>query len=581
MMDKKLDTLEDEVGRITEVLGAERQALWTVLRASTLHKLEYWLGTVHPSLMTGAASRMDSLLLRLLECSTGATIPQAAPPRLQGAGEWPGFETIIDIPVDGLRGKSFQWWVSQIPIKLGGLGVRLQTSLSPMSYLGSVEKCLPSFANSNLSHLYAEGEPDPRKWSLLVESGSKLGAEFTMAWNTVRGEAVQCCNFLGEALPEVFSPTAEGFGQGAVSGSRQKMVESRELLLAATLGKGLSQYVDQSAMAVKAWKNRDKISTAFLLELPGPHNSWPSAEWSEALCLILSLPSNACISTRNLGQPIGNRFVDLYGCEVLCATLPGGSWTRRHDRVKVCLSSLAVYCGLGFVCEPYSLFSAHLQQRPLNRVQAHQARQALRPDFLFQLKSPTGDVEQVIADVKPISLGNKSYYKPGFGGNKAVTLRASQLQGEYRRGALKVDRELGHPDGNGPTVRKLESYPPVLDLVCGAYGETSDGVKKLLDRLAESRVNSLGLRTGSLEAGKELSLVTSYLRRRLSSSIMRANVKCLLERLVMVGEGQGQAGRRRLWARREEEQARLEREAQWHERLTGRNLSRRGDFPSL
>ena len=116
MMDKKLDTLEDEVGRITEVLGAERQALWTVLRASTLHKLEYWLGTVHPSLMTGAASRMDRLLLRLLECSTGATIPQAAPPRLQGAGEWPGFETIIDIPVDGLRGKSFQWWVSQIPI---------------------------------------------------------------------------------------------------------------------------------------------------------------------------------------------------------------------------------------------------------------------------------------------------------------------------------------------------------------------------------------------------------------------------------------------------------------------------------
>ena len=133
---------------------------------------------------------------------------------------------------------------------------------------------------------------------------------------------MQCCNFLGEALPEVFSPTAEGFGQGAVSGSRQKMVESRELLLAATLGKGLGQYVDQSAMAVKAWKNRDKISTAFLLELPGPHNSWPSAEWSEALCLILSLPSNACISTRNLGQPIGERYVDMFGCEVLCATLP-------------------------------------------------------------------------------------------------------------------------------------------------------------------------------------------------------------------------------------------------------------------
>ena len=48
---------------------------------------------------------------------------------------------------------------------------------------------------------------------------------------------------------------------------------------------------------------------------------------------------------------------------------------------------------------------------------------------------------------------------------------------------------------------------------------------------------------------------------------MRANVKCLLERLVMVGEGQGQAGKRRQWARREEEQARLEREAQWLEKV--------------
>ena len=49
----------------------------------------------------------------------------------------------------------------------------------------------------------------------------------------------------------------------------------------------------------------------------------------------------------------------------------------------------------------------------------------------------------------------------------------------------------------------------------------------------------------------------------------------------MVGEGQGQAGKRRQWARREEERARLDREAQWLERVTGKNLSRRGDFPSL
>ena len=356
------------------------------------------------------------------------------------------------------------------------------------------------------------------------------------------------------------------------------MLESRELLLAGAMGKALSLYENQGAMAIKSFKNRDKISTAFLLELPGPNNQWTSAEWGEAICLLLGLPSNSCRDLRNLGQPIGNRFVDLYGCEVLCATLPGGSWTRRHDRVKSAISSLAVFCGISFVCEPYALFSAHLPQQPLHRLQAHQARQALRPDFLFHLKTLTGDVEQVIADVKTISLGNKTLYKPGFGGNKAVQLRAASLPGEYRRTALAMDRELGHQDDQGPTIRKLQRYPPVLDLVCGAYGEVSDGVKRLLDCMAESRILSLGLRKGTIEASKELSILTGYLRRRLSTAIMRANVKCLLERLVMVGEGQGQAGKRRQWARREEERARWDRQAQWLMRTTGRPLARRGDF---
>ena len=190
-------------------------------------------------------------------------------------------------------------------------------------------------------------------------------------------------------------------------------------------------------------------------------------------------------------------------------------------------------------------------------------------------------MEQTIADVKTISLGNKKFYKPGIVGDMAVDLRAAELGGEYRRGALKVDRELGFPDGNGPTLRKLQSYPPVLDLCFGAYGETSEGEKGLLDKMAEARAKSSGLRKGSPESAKEIELVTGYLRRRLSSAVMRANVKCLLERIVLVGEGQGQAGKRRQWARAEEERARLEREAQWLVKVTGKNLARRGDFPSL
>ena len=103
-------------------------------------------------------------------------------------------------------------------------------------------------------------------------------------------------------------------------------------------------------------------------------------------------------------------------------------------------------------------------------------------------------------------------------------------------------------------------------------------MKKLLCNFSKSRLRSQGLRKGSPEAEKELGLVTGYLRRRLSTAVIKANVQCLLERTVMVGEGIGQAGKRRQWARQEEERARLDREAQWLERVTGRSLWRGGDF---
>ena len=105
---------------------------------------------------------------------------------------------------------------------------------------------------------------------------------------------------------------------------------------------------------------------AFLLDLPGPHNNWSSGEWGEAMSLILALPSNSC--KEFLGQKIGDRVVDNWGAEVSYATVPGGSFIRRHDRIKSCISSLTTYCGMDFICEPQSIFTAHIPQRPLNQV---------------------------------------------------------------------------------------------------------------------------------------------------------------------------------------------------------------------
>ena len=99
--------------------------------------------------------------------------------------------------------------------------------------------------------------------------------------------------------------------------------------------------------------------------------------------------------------------------------------------------------------------------------------------------------------IKTVSFGNKTFYKPGMQGNTAVQLRAARIGGEYQRTATKVDQELGFADGGGPTLRKLQSFPPVLDLVFGAYGECSDGVKSMLDSFGDSRLRTQGLAKGT------------------------------------------------------------------------------------
>ena len=118
----------------------------------------------------------------------------------------------------------------------------------------------------------------------------------------------------------------------------------------------------------------------------------------------------------------------------------------------------------------------------------------------------------------------------------------------------------------------------MLDLVFGAYGETSEGVKSLLDTLVEARMKKLGLAKRTPAVGKEAVWTKGYLWQRLSSVSTKANVSCLLERLIQVDEGGGQGRKRRQWALMEEERGRLDRESQWLAKLTGGRIIKIGAF---
>ena len=163
---------------------------------------------------------------------------------------------------------------------------------------------------------------------------------------------------------------------------------------------------------------------------------------------------------------------------------------------------------------------------------------------------------------------------------RAVDRRANLLSGEYRKKARDVDRQyVGTPEGEvGPVERKLEQYGDLQGLVVGAFGEGSEDLHNLVQVLAESRVEAIGLARGRPGSDMELGVVVGQVRRRLSVASISAQAECLLARLSYVGEGGVQAGRRRHWVAREEESMRREREAQYLGRVLKRRLVQRGKF---
>jgi hypothetical protein len=61
-----------------------------------------------------------------------------------------------------------------------------------------------------------------------------------------------------------------------------KFLEAREMTRAKLLIKALEQFRPQKARPVWSWRQRDKLSTAWLLALPLPHTALSNDEFSEA-----------------------------------------------------------------------------------------------------------------------------------------------------------------------------------------------------------------------------------------------------------------------------------------------------------
>ena len=301
MLEEKMIDVTKSAKNSIEVLGDERQSLWTVVRLSLSQQLDYWLQLCYPSNVQAAAMKMDSIMWKTLEVTADSSIP-----RMQ-SDEHPEGVTLISIP--GVPEHSYQDWVVRQPVRLGGFGLRCQKDLSPAAFIGAAEQVLPSFVGTKgicpqLAHLLGTMEDSQQRWRLLLASGCRTERELQNAWEVLQSEALTLSQYLDLDLDVPLAVPAEGIGEGRVDGSTRKLViEQRETLRGSALTKALKNHPNQGLRPVRIWPQMDKLSTSWLLALPGPNNGLTSPIFSQEICANLGLSSPAC--SDKIGQRIG------------------------------------------------------------------------------------------------------------------------------------------------------------------------------------------------------------------------------------------------------------------------------------
>ena len=177
---------------------------------------------------------------------------------------------------------------------------------------------------------------------------------------------------------------------------------------------------------------------------------------------------------------------------------------------------------------------------------------------------------------------------------RAVDRRADLLTSEYQTKARQKDWEFcgtprpaqarpGDPQPVrqlGPVETKLNTFGRVQGWVFGAWGEASEDVHALVQRLAKARLERLDtlptVRRRQVSRTAMLSALVGDVRRQLSLQAVRQQARLLIDRMATVGNGTGPAAQRRDWAVELEAAASRRRRAHEVSRRQERNIVRHG-----
>ena len=408
VLNEKVDQIVSEARTALERLQQNRQAAWVALKCSIWSRFEYWASLCYPSDSIPVAQALDNHLWRLLEEVCGFSILHQG---LRGADTG---ESTISSP-EGLReGWSFAAWVARQPVKLGGMGLRSLGELCRPAFLGAMEQALPRLHRGFCPALapivggeevFGDAAASDDRWRVLLASGSRIGVEFSQSWTELQREAQAAAAWLGGEVEGPLANPVASAGDGSTSGkTRSLIVEQRERQMGRVLEESLLRHHDLTARFVWSWPERDKLSSQWLLTLPGHDTFLTAEEFSECLAALLCLASPAC--TALVGERVGRSTVDKFGDAVMAASLPGDGFRRRHDAIKLRILGLLRWAGIEVDCEVFNVFAGLIPQEGLSRLEQGRKRQGLVPDFRLRVpaRGQGPQVEElVLAELKSIS----------------------------------------------------------------------------------------------------------------------------------------------------------------------------------
>ena len=264
-----------------------------------------------------------------------------------------------------------------------------------------------------------------------------------------------------------------------------------------------------------------------------------------------------------------------------CRNLPDDTWRHRHDTGKLAIVSECLNAGLVHDCEVYGLFADLIPAQAVTQggdsLEWGRARQGLVPDFKIRLPTPEGLTDH-LAELKFVSAG-VSWFPRGVRG-KRIDRRASGLPLLYKRALERLDISHHNTQAGqtGPLVRRLQSFGKLEGLVVGPWGEGSKDLHNLVKVIAESKLAAKARSRGRAMSDNELGIIVSQVRKYLSTSFIRAQSLCLINRLCFLGEGAQAAAGRRTVAKQLEEGRRRDRQAHYMAHVRGRGLARQGQI---